>query len=176
MCSVLEQYATSWKYFAKSWPEYRPNVKNGDNVNLIAFLHSTDTGILHGNRLSINSRQKSLVDNLIHHAVLRKVRSGGVLRLRLVPVVLSRVISGGVVKLERIPVICPACGQQVEAVATDGRVKGYCAVAKQHVSFQIEAQRIPIGKHRDSRGRFIKGNVPWNKRRPVGSIELGTRK
>ncbi len=27
-----------------------------------------------------------------------------------------------VVKLERVQVICPACGQQVEAVARDGRV------------------------------------------------------
>jgi hypothetical protein len=32
-----------------------------------------------------------------------------------------------VVKLEQVWVICPACGQQVEAVVSDGRVKGYCA-------------------------------------------------
>ena len=50
-------------------------------------------------------------------------------------------------KLERVQVICPACGQQVEAVASDGRVKGYCAVAKQHLDFLIEAQRVPIGRH-----------------------------
>jgi len=43
-------------------------------------------------------------------------------------------------KLERVQVICPACGQQVEAVAGDGRVKGYCAVARQYVDFQIEIQ------------------------------------
>ena len=43
-------------------------------------------------------------------------------------------------KLERVQVICPACGQQVEAVASDGRVKGYCAIARQYVSFQIEEQ------------------------------------
>jgi hypothetical protein len=45
-----------------------------------------------------------------------------------------------VLKLERIKVICPACRQQVEAVATDGRVKGYCAVAGQYVDFPIETQ------------------------------------
>jgi hypothetical protein len=81
-----------------------------------------------------------------------------------------------VVKLERVRVICPACGQQVEAVASDGRVKGYCAVAKQSVDFPIEKQRTtetkaemsaglsPMREGRDSRGRFIKGNVPLNKR------------
>jgi hypothetical protein len=46
----------------------------------------------------------------------------------------------GVVKLERVPVICPACGQQVEAVARDGRVKGYCTVARQYVNFPIKTQ------------------------------------
>ena len=83
------------------------------------------------------------------------------------------------VKMERVQVICPACGQQVEAVATDGRVKGYCAIAKQSVDFPIETQPVPIGKHpidetqakisagltrRDSRGHFVKGNVPKNKK------------
>ncbi len=115
--------------------------------------------------------------------VLRKVKSGGVVKLRYVPVVLRKVISDGVVKLERVQVICPTCRQQVEAVAADGRVKGYCAVAKQDVDFLIETQRILIGKHpiaetkakisagltpmtegRDSKGRFVKGNVPRNKR------------
>jgi len=83
-----------------------------------------------------------------------------------------------VVKLERVQVICPACGQQVEAVAQDGRVKGYCAIAKQSVDFLIEIQRtaetkaemsaglVQIREGRDSRGRFIKGNVPLNKRTP----------
>ena len=59
------------------------------------------------------------------------------------------------VKREHVRVICPACGQQVEVVAGDGRVKGYCGVAKQYVDFLI--------KDRDSSGRFVKGNVPWNK-------------
>jgi len=67
-----------------------------------------------------------------------------------------------VVKLERVQVICPACGQQVEAVATDGRVKGYCAVARQSVDIQIETQLTQVRKGRDSRGRFVKGTVPWN--------------
>ena len=94
------------------------------------------------------------------------------------------------VNRERVQVICPACGQQVEALARDGRVKGYCAVAKQYVDFLIEAQRVAIDEHltaetgakipavltqvregRDSRGHFIKGNVPWNK-----SVEFPIRK
>jgi hypothetical protein len=54
--------------------------------------------------------------------------------------VVHKVVSEGVLKLERIKVICAACGQQVEAVATDGRVKGYCAVAGQYVDFPIETQ------------------------------------
>ncbi len=72
--------------------------------------------------------------------VLRKVRSGKMAKLKWVPVV-REVIGGGVVKLERVSVVCPACGQQVEAVATDGRVKGYCAVVKQYVDLLIETQR-----------------------------------
>jgi len=77
--------------------------------------------------------------------VLSKVRSGRVVKLLRVPVV-GEVIGGGVLKLERVRVICPACGQQVEAVATDGRVKGYCAVAKQHVDFLItQGIAVPMG-------------------------------
>jgi len=71
--------------------------------------------------------------------VVRKVTNGGVPKLRLVPVVRG-MISEGVLKLERVQIVCPACGQQVEAVATDGRVKGYCTVAKQSVDFLIETQ------------------------------------
>jgi len=74
------------------------------------------------------------------------------------------------VNLERVQVTCPACGQQVEAVATDGRVKGYCAVAKRYVDFLIETRHAPevasgtsIRAGRDSKGHFVKGNVPWNK-------------
>ena len=42
--------------------------------------------------------------------------------------------------LEVLKVICPACGQQVEAVAWDGRVKGYCAIVRQYVDFLIETK------------------------------------
>ncbi|MBA7592350.1 hypothetical protein ES708_34530 [subsurface metagenome] len=52
------------------------------------------------------------------------MRSGGVTKLKAVPAVLGP-ISEGVVKLERVSVICPACGQQVQAVATDGRINGF---------------------------------------------------
>jgi len=72
--------------------------------------------------------------------VVHKVIDGGLLKL--VPGV-PGVISGGVVKLERVQVICPSCGQQVEAVATDGQVKGYCAAAKQYVDFLAETQLAP---------------------------------
>ena len=80
------------------------------------------------------------------------------------------------VKLDPLKVICSACGQQVEAVAREGRVKGYCAIAKQSVDFPVEKQGItetktqmsarlaPIRAGRDNRGCFIKGNVPLNKR------------
>ncbi len=43
-------------------------------------------------------------------------------------------------KPELFKVICPACGQQVEAIARDGRVKGYCAIAKKYVDFSIETK------------------------------------
>ena len=42
--------------------------------------------------------------------------------------------------MELLKVICPACGQQVEAVAWDGRVKWYCATAKQYVDFSFETK------------------------------------
>jgi len=47
-------------------------------------------------------------------------------------------LPGGLLKLDRVQVICPACGQRVEAVARDGKVKGYCAVAKKFVDFLIK--------------------------------------
>ncbi len=62
--------------------------------------------------------------------------------------VVRKVIGEGVVKLERIQIVCPACGQQVEAIATDGRVKGYCAVARQSVDLLIETQRGPDAEYR----------------------------
>jgi len=107
--------------------------------------------------------------------VVRKVVNGEKLKLKLVRVG-PKAISEGLVQLKRVQVMCPACGQQVEAIARDGRVKGYCAVAKQSVDFLIEKQRTaetkaeisaglaPMRAGRDSRGRFVKGNVPLNKR------------
>jgi len=68
-------------------------------------------------------------------------------RLDMISLVSRKVIGGRVLKLEHIQVVCPACGQPVEAVASDGRVKGYCAVARQFVDFLIDAQRVPTGKH-----------------------------
>ena len=54
--------------------------------------------------------------------------------------VVPKMIGGGVLELERIQVICPACGQQVEAVASDGQIRGYCAVARQYVDFLTETE------------------------------------
>ncbi|MBA7669168.1 hypothetical protein ES703_77296 [subsurface metagenome] len=54
--------------------------------------------------------------------------------------VVRKMINEGVVKLEPVQVICPACGEQVEVVARDGHVKGYCAVARRYVDFLIETQ------------------------------------
>jgi len=54
--------------------------------------------------------------------------------------VIGKLIGGGVLELERIQVVCPACGQLVGAVASNGRVKGYCAVARQFVDFLAETQ------------------------------------
>lgn len=56
---------------------------------------------------------------------------------------LREVMGGGVLKPVRVRAICPACGQQIEAVAWDGRVKGYCAVARQYVDFLVETQLAP---------------------------------
>ena len=39
-----------------------------------------------------------------------------------------------------IKVTCPACGQQVEAVVRDDRVKGYCAVVKKYVDFLVKSK------------------------------------
>ena len=78
---------------------------------------------------------------------------------------------------ERVQVICPACGQRVEALVNDGRVKGYCAVAKESVNFPVEEHPIteieaeiskgvlPVRANRDSKGRFFRGNVPANKKK-----------
>ena len=86
----------------------------------------------------------------------------------------------GVMTTERVQATCPARGEQVAAVAVAGRVKGYCAVARWYVDFPIETQPAPTVKRpidetepktsaapapgRDSRGRFIKGNMPANRK------------
>jgi len=49
----------------------------------------------------------------------------------------AKVHGGGVLRPERVRIICPACREEVEAVALDGRVIGYCAVAKRYVDFLV---------------------------------------
>ena len=49
----------------------------------------------------------------------------------------SMLIGGGAVKVDRVQVTCPACGEQVEAIAKNGQVKGYCAIAMQYVDFRV---------------------------------------
>ena len=46
-------------------------------------------------------------------------------------------IGGEAVKKECVQVTCPACRQKVEAIARNGRVKGYCAVARRYVDFRV---------------------------------------
>ena len=73
--------------------------------------------------------------------VVRKVIGGGVVKLKLIPVVRKEIRGGvGVLKPERVQIICPAYGLQIEAVPRDGWVKGYRAVARQEVDFLIETQ------------------------------------
>ena len=43
-----------------------------------------------------------------------------------------------VLRLKRVWGTCPTCAQQVIAATSGGRVKGYCAVARQYVDFLIE--------------------------------------
>jgi len=49
----------------------------------------------------------------------------------------------GFVKVETVHIICPACGQQVEATSSDGRVKGYCAVAKEYINILASEWKDP---------------------------------
>jgi len=67
--------------------------------------------------------------------------------------------SEGSVKVERVRVICPGCGQKVEAVASDGRVRGYCAVARRYVEFVAETQPICIGKNPAAETSPVKDGV-----------------
>jgi hypothetical protein len=95
-------------------------------------------------------------------------------------VVRSAVHGGGVIKQERVSATCPACGQQVEAVAMNGRVKGYCAVARHYVDFLVRTTTISQRKHltgeantempaaltpgRDSRGVSLRAMCPGIKK------------
>ncbi len=55
------------------------------------------------------------------------------------PAIASRMlIGGGVVKKDCVQVTCPACREQVKAIASNGWVKGYCAVARQYVDFRVK--------------------------------------
>ena len=79
--------------------------------------------------------------------------------------VVREVIGGGVLELERCPVTCPACGQQVEAVAADGRVKGYCAVAEQYVDFLItQGIATPMSSQTSTADTRVKPSASAKKR------------
>jgi len=55
------------------------------------------------------------------------------------PVIAGRMlIGGGAVKTDCVQVTCPACREQVEAIARNGWVKGYCAVARRYVDFRVK--------------------------------------
>ena len=60
----------------------------------------------------------------------------------------------GFVKVETVHIICPACGQQVEATSSDGRVKGYCAVAKEYINILASEWKDP--EYRPEKGAATK--------------------
>ena len=79
--------------------------------------------------------------------------------------VVRKLIGGGLLKPERVRVICPACGEQVESVARDGQVKGYCAVAEQYVDFSITPEiAAPIGSAAGTAGIRAKISAAMKKR------------
>ena len=57
---------------------------------------------------------------------------------------------------EQVSVICPACGQKVEAIASDGKVKGYCAVARQYVEFLAKTKPIVTQQYRQVMSNTMK--------------------
>jgi len=61
------------------------------------------------------------------------------------------------VQLERVWVTCPGCGEEVLAVARDGRVRGFCGVARRYVNFLAETQRI--GKNPTAETSPVKDGV-----------------
>ena len=76
-------------------------------------------------------------------------------------------------QMETIKIICPACGQQVEAVPRDGRVKGYCAIAKQYVDFVSETQLQRKGYQQDPEYRAKRKTALKNKGSRVNPSQQG---
>ena len=37
---------------------------------------------------------------------------------------------------------CPACGQRVEAVVRDDRIRGFCTVAKKYVDYMVGTEPV----------------------------------
>jgi len=62
----------------------------------------------------------------------------------------------GLIKLTRVRVTCPACREKVEAVARDGRVRGYCAVAGSYVDFPAETAGKADAEYRAKMSRATK--------------------
>ena len=60
------------------------------------------------------------------------------------------------IRREQVSIICPACGQKVKAIASDGKVKGYCAVARQYVEFLANTQLIADQQYRQAMSNTIK--------------------
>jgi len=85
-------------------------------------------------------------------------------------------LTPGVVKLERVRVTCLACGQQVEAVAWDGRIKGFCSVARCFVDFLAGTQRSqdpdPVGKNPAAETSPVKDGVVSDYLRGVGTVVI----
>jgi len=52
----------------------------------------------------------------------------------------------GLVKMECVRVTCPACGQEVEAIARDGVIRGWCSISRQRVNFPIEMGKNPTAE------------------------------
>ena len=60
------------------------------------------------------------------------------------------------IRREQVSVICPACRQRVEAIASDVKVTGYCAVARQYVEFLAKTQLIAVQQYRQAMSNTIK--------------------
>ena len=60
------------------------------------------------------------------------------------------------IRREQVSILCPACNQKVEAIASDGKVKGYCAVARQYVEFLAKTQLPANQQYRQAMINTIK--------------------